>query len=104
MEDLLEPTEMLRRMEIWSEEEVRAKRIPRGSWPLLREAVVAGEFARGQASPLTGYEVRQARTVLNTLVDAGYLVSSGPRSPVTLGFPIHAMERWFPRLYTPLAA
>lgn len=104
MEGLLDPADMLRRMEIWSEEEVRAKRIPRGSWPLLREAVVAGEFARGQASPLTGYEVRQARTVLNTLVDAGYLLSSGPRSPVTLGFPIHAMERWFPRLYTPPAA
>jgi Fic family protein len=104
MEGLLDPADMLRRMEIWSEEEVRAKRIPRGSWPLLREAVVAGEFARGQASSLTGYEVRQARTVLNTLVDAGYLVSSRPRGPVTLGFPIHAMERWFPRLYTPPAA
>src|SRR5262245_7362733 len=71
MENLLEPAEMLRRMEIWSEEEVRAKRIPRGSWPLLREGVVAGEFARGQASQLTGYEVRQARTVLNALIDAG---------------------------------
>jgi Fic family protein len=99
MESLLEPADMLRRMEIWSEEEVRAKRIPRGSWPLMREAVVAGEFARGQASRLTGYEVRQARTVLNALIDAGYLVSSGPRSPVRLGFPLSAVERWFPRLY-----
>jgi hypothetical protein len=78
MGDLLQPSEMLRRMEIWSEEEIRAKRIPRGSWPLLREAVVAGEFARGQASQLTGYEVRQARTVLNTLIAAGYLASPGP--------------------------
>src|SRR5262249_6793497 len=68
MEDLLEAGEMLRRMEIWSEQEIRAKRIPRGSWPLLREAVVAGEFARGEASRLTGYEVRQARTVLNALI------------------------------------
>jgi len=104
MEGLLEPADMLRRMEIWSEEEIRAKRIPRGSWPLLHEAVVAGEFARGQASQLTGYEVRQARTVLNALIDAGYLVSPGPRSPVRLGFPVNAVERWLPRLYAPWAA
>jgi Fic family protein len=103
MEGLLEPADMLRRMEIWSEEEIRARRIPRGSWPLLREAVVAGEFARGRASDLTGYEVRQARTVLNALIDAGYLVSSGPRSPVRLGFPVNALERWLPRLYAPSA-
>jgi hypothetical protein len=62
------------------------------------------EFARGQASHLTGYEVRQARTVLNALIDAGYLVSPGPRSPVRLGFPVNAVERWLPRLYAPSAA
>ena len=50
MEGLMEPADLLRRMEIWSEEEIRARRIPRGSWPLLREAVVAGEFTRGQAT------------------------------------------------------
>lgn len=99
MEELLEPPELLRRMEIWSEEEIRAKRLPRGSWPLLREAVMAGEFSRGAASALTGYETRQARTVLNTLIDAGYLISPTPRSPVRLGFPISVVERWLPRLY-----
>jgi Fic family protein len=101
MESLLEPTEMLRRMEIWCEEEVRAKRLPKQSWPLLREAVTAGEFSRGRASQLTGYEERQARTVLNTLIDASYLVSPTTRSPVRLGFPMTAIERWFPRLYVP---
>jgi Fic family protein len=104
MNSLLDPSELLNRMEIWTEEEVRAKRLPKGSWPLLREAVLAGEFARGKAPSLTGYEVRQARTVLNTLIDAGYLVSPTTRSPVRLGFPIKVVERWFPRLYTPSAA
>lgn len=99
MEELLEPPELLRRMEIWSEEEIRAKRLPKGSWPLLREAVMAGEFSRGAAPALTGYETRQARTVLNTLIDAGYLVSPTARSPVRLGFPISVVERWLPRLY-----
>jgi Fic family protein len=99
MERLLEPSELLRRMEIWSEEETRAKRLPRGSWPLLREAVMAGEFERGRAAELTGYETRQARTVLNALIAAGYLVSETSRSPVRLGFPIEMVDRWFPRLF-----
>src|SRR3954470_17838456 len=35
METLLEPAALLNRIQIWSEEEIRLKRIPRGSWPLL---------------------------------------------------------------------
>jgi Fic family protein len=99
MESLLEPAELLRRIEIWSEEETRAKRLPRGSWPLLKEAVVAGEFSRGRSAELTGYETRQARTVLNTLIAKGFLASEGPRDAVRLGFPATIIDRWFPRLY-----
>lgn len=99
MGELLEASELLPRMEIWTEEEIRGKRLSRGSWPLLREAVMAGEFARGRAPELTGYEERQARTVLNALIDAGYLVSETSRSPVRLGFPTKVVERWFPSLY-----
>jgi Fic family protein len=101
MAGLVEPEELLRRMEIWTEEETRAKRLPKGSWPLLREAVMAGEYARGNAPALTGYEERQARTVLNTLIEKGYLVSPTTRSPVKLGFPTAVVDRWFPRLYQP---
>jgi Fic family protein len=99
MESLLEPAEFLLRIEIWCEEETRARRLPRGSWPLLREAAIAGEFARGRAAELTGYETRQARTVLSTLVDLGLLAAEGPRSPVRLAFPVAIIDRWFPRLY-----
>jgi Fic family protein len=104
MEQLLEPSGLLGRMEVWSAEEIRARRLPKGSWPLLREAAVAGEFSRGRAPDLTGYEVRQARTVLNTLIKAGYLVSPDLRASVRLGFPLDVLERWFPRLYIPTSA
>ena len=103
MAGLLAPEELLRRMEIWTEEETRAKRLQKGSWPLLREAVMAGEYARGRAPALTGYEERQARTVLNSLIGKGYLVSPTTRSPVRLGFPAAVVDRWFPRLYQPAA-
>lgn len=99
MESLFEPAELQRRIEIWCEEETRAGRIPKGSWPLLREALLCGEFARGKAPELTGYQERQARTVLNTLIENGFLVSPTSRSPVRLGFPLAVIDRWFPRLY-----
>ena len=50
MESLFEPAELQRRMEIWCEEETRADRYQRVAGPLLREAVLAGEFARGKAA------------------------------------------------------
>jgi Fic family protein len=99
MEKLIEPAELAGRIEVWCAEEVRARRLPRGSWPLLREAAIGGEFPRGRASELTGYETRQARTVLNTLIRDGYLSSANPRAPVRLGFPSTVVDRWFPRLY-----
>ena len=99
MESLFDPLELLNRMEIWANEEVRARRLPKGSWLLLREAVLTGEFPRGRAAALTGYQERQARTVLGRLLARGLLVADADRGPVRLGFPIGVVERWFPRLY-----
>ncbi len=99
MEKLLEPSELLRRMEIWAKEETAAKRLPKGAWPILRMAVLDGEFARGAAADITGYATRQARTVLNELIARGYLISPTSRSTVKLGFPAAVVDRWFPRLY-----
>ncbi len=99
MEGLLEPSELLRRMEIWCEEEIRARRLSKGSWQLLRETVVAGEFPRSKTASITGYETRQARTVLSQLLDRGLLASDGVRASVRLGVPVEVVERWFPKLY-----
>lgn len=99
MESLLKPAELLRRIKIYTEEEARAKRLPKGSFPLLREALLAGEFERGKATSLTGYKDRQARTVLKELLEKGFLTSRNARGPVRLGFSIDIVERWFPSLY-----
>jgi len=99
MRSILEPQELLRRIEIYVEEEVHACRLPKGSFQLLREALLAGEFERGQAPALTAYKKRMARIVLSQLLERGMLVSAGPRAPVRLGFPISVVERWFPALY-----
>ncbi|MDL2406195.1 Fic family protein [Rhizobium calliandrae] len=99
MESLLKPDELLNRVEVWCNEEVQMQRLPKGSWVLLREAILAGEFARAQVQGLTGYQERQARTVLSGLLDRGVLVSPSPKGKVRLGFPVEIIERWLPRLY-----
>ena len=99
MERILQPSELLRRMKLYVDDEVAAGRLPRGSLALLRDAFLAGEVERARASELTGYRERRGRQVLSALVDRGLLVSRGPRAPVRLGFPLEVLERWLPGLY-----
>jgi Fic family protein len=99
MASLLEPSDLLRRMRLHVEEEIQAGTLPKGSFQLLREALLAGEVPRGKAGEITGYGERMARNVVSDLLKKGYLKSASPRAPLTLAFPIDAVERWFPRLY-----
>ena len=99
MSSILQPSELLRRMEIYVEDETRAGRLPKGSFPLLREALLAGEFERGLAPSLTGYKERMARSVVSKLLEQGLLTSPSHVARVRLGFPITVVERWFPALY-----
>ncbi len=99
MRSLLEPSQLLCRIELYVEEEIRAGRLLKGSFPLLREALLADSLERGKAAAITGYKERQARSVLNQLVKAGLLVSDTPKGAVRLGFPIDVVERYFPKLY-----
>ena len=99
MGSLLRPGELLRRMKIYADDEIAAGRLPSRSMSLLREALLMGEFARGRAPEITGYQERRSREILAVLLKKGLLVSKGPRAPVRLGFPLDVVERWFPRLY-----
>lgn len=99
MRSLLEPDQLLCRIELYIEEEIRAGRLPKNSFPLLREALLADSLERGKAATITGYKERQARSVLNQLVKAGLLVSDTPKGAVRLGFPTDVVERYFPKLY-----
>jgi Fic family protein len=99
MKSVLEPSQLLRRIEIYVEEEVRARRLLKGSFPLLREALLAGEIERGAAPSITGYAERMARNVVSKLVERELLTSLTPKGPLSLGFPLAVVERWFPSLY-----
>jgi len=66
---------------------------------LLEEALIRGEFERGDAARITGLPERTARRVLNDAVIAGLLASDTPKGPVSLRFPQDTLEALFPRLY-----
>jgi Fic family protein len=66
---------------------------------LLQEALIRGEFERGDTSRIAGLPERTARRVLNDLVTAGLLASQTPKGPVSLRFPTAALDILFPRLF-----
>jgi Fic family protein len=66
---------------------------------LLEEALVRGEFDRGEILRITGLPERTARRVLNDVLADGLLASTTPKGPVSLRFPTESMEILFPRLY-----
>lgn len=66
---------------------------------LLQEALMRGEFERGEIERITGLPQRSARRVLNDVIELGLLASDTPKGKVSLRFPTHALEDLFPRLY-----
>lgn len=66
---------------------------------LLQEALIRGRFERGEAPRITGLPERTARRVLNDVTTEGLLASDTPKGPVSLRFPVDALDALFPRLY-----
>ena len=66
---------------------------------LLQEALIRGEFERGDAPRITGLPERTARRVMNDVIARGLLDSQTPKGPVSLRFPVDVLETLFPLLY-----
>lgn len=66
---------------------------------LLEEALIRGEFERGEASRISGLPERSARRLLNETLARGLLGSDTAKGPVSLRFPVDVLEVLFPRLY-----
>jgi Fic family protein len=67
---------------------------------LLEEALMRGEFERGEIPRITGLPERTARRVFNDVTEAGLLASVTPKGPVSLRFPAGTVDILFPRLFT----
>jgi Fic family protein len=66
---------------------------------LLEDALIRGQFERGDATRITGLPERSARRILTDLSDAGLLGSETPKGPVQLRFPMKYQDLLFPRLF-----
>ncbi len=62
---------------------------------LLREALVRGQFPRGEAGRIVGASERTGRLVLALAVEAGLLHSDTPKSPVRLALPAKVLDGSF---------
>jgi Fic family protein len=59
-----------------------------------------GSMDRGDIQLVTKTSERTARNTLKELVEAGFLKSTSPKSPVHVAFPVAHRERLFPSLFT----
>jgi Fic family protein len=80
MRELLDPSELQRRMEIYVRDEESAERLPKRSYAVLREALLAGDLERGRIPQLIDTSERTARRVVSALIDkrlAGLRLAQG---------------------------
>lgn len=96
MSGLFELDGLLQRLRVYVQ---RAPNLKPESAGLLEEALIRGEFERGEIARITGLPERSARRVLNDVLQLGLLASDTPKGKVSLRFPAHALEDLFPRLY-----
>ncbi|HEY2359445.1 MAG TPA: Fic family protein [Phenylobacterium sp.] len=96
MADLFDLDGLARRLRTYVE---RHPPLKREAARLLEEALMRGEFERGDIERITGLPERTARRVLSELIELGLLASETPKGKVSLRFPAHALEELFPRLF-----
>jgi Fic family protein len=96
MSSLFELDTLSRRLRNYVE---RSETLKSESARLLDEALIRGEFERGEIARITGLPERTARRVLNDVIATGLLASDTPKGAVSLRFPIDALEVLFPRLF-----
>lgn len=96
MSGLFEIGVLARRLRAYVE---RSEKLKPEAARLLEEALIRGEFERGDISRITGLPERTARRVLNDLTTLGLLASDTSKGAVSLRFPIDTLEILFPRLF-----
>ena len=77
----------------------RNERLKPEATRLLEEALIRGEFERGDIPRITGLPERTARRVFNDVVAEGLLASDTPKGAVSLRFPVDTFDILFPRLF-----
>lgn len=99
METLVNPQGLRERILIWTEEEIRAGRLPHKSGMVLEAILYRGVVPRGEIAGLLGTGDRNARRVTSALLERGVLAAESTRAPLLLNFPATLAARWMPGLF-----
>jgi Fic family protein len=99
METLVNPKGLRDRILIWTEEEIRAGRLPPKSGTVLETILYRGIIPRGEVAGLLGTGDRNARRVTSALLERGVLTAESTRAPLRLSFPATLAARWMPGLF-----
>jgi Fic family protein len=70
-------------------------------WRLVREAVVHGEYERGEARRITGLGERVARQLVSDMLKQSLLASDSEKGKLYASFPVRAVSWYFPELFPP---
>ena len=66
---------------------------------LLEEALIRGQFERGEVGRITGLPLRSAQRVLSEVIRHGLLASETPKGALSLRFPSDKQDQLFPKLF-----
>ena len=99
MEQLVQPDRLRDRILIWTEEEIRADKLPGKSGQVLEAILYRGELPRGDVAALLGATDRHARRITSALIEREVLISDSTRAPLRLNFPATLASRWMPGLF-----
>ena len=75
--------------------------LPREAARILTHVFVHGSLAKGEVCELINASDRKARDVVKPLLDEGLLETRHQKAPLTVGFPAHAVQFYFPELCDP---
>ena len=99
MEEIVQPNRLRDRILMWTEEEIRAGKLPPKSRQVLEAILYRGQLTRGEIPGLLGTSERHARRITLALVDHEVLTSESTRAPLRLTFSARLASRWMPGLF-----
>ena len=99
MEGLMRPRDLRARIMAWADDEVRLKRLHEKAKLVLDHILFNGNLERRDLPGIVGMDDRQARRVVQPLVQIGLLRSVSTRAPYQLAFPAELAPRLMPGLY-----
>lgn len=72
--------------------------LPPGVGRLLVEIYQAGQIGKSEVPSLLSLSERTTREIVKTLLQEGLVVAANQKAPLTMGFPSHVLDDYFPSL------